>query len=91
MRDDLRSTGATASFAASLSMALLAAVALANAGSSASSTQLAFVALVAVAAATLSALLLRISAALLRSHRQATSQKPALVPIPVRERYRRTR
>ena len=91
MRDDLRYAGATASFAASLSMALLAAVALANAGGAASSIQLVFLALVAAAATTVSSLMLRTLAVLLRSHREAASRKPALVPIPVRDRYRRTR
>ena len=91
MRDDLRSTGATASFAASLSMALLAAVALANAGGSASPVQLAFAALVAAVATALSVLLLKISTVRLLSHQKAAARKPALVPIPVRERLRRTR
>lgn len=86
MRDDLTRAGATASFAASLSMALLAAVALANAGGSASAVQLFFGGLVAAAATLLSALLLRVSISRLDSRRRAILRMLAAIPIHVRER-----
>lgn len=93
MRDDLRHTGATASFAASLSMALLAAAALANAGGLVSPVQLIFVVVLSIAATAMSVLLLRFSTVARHSQREAAFRRPALVPVRavrVRERLRRT-
>ena len=70
-------------------MALLAAVALANAGGSASTIHFLFSALVAAAATVLSVLLLRVSASRLEAHRRASERKLARIPIRVEERQRR--
>jgi hypothetical protein len=91
VRDDLSYKGATASFIASLSMALLAAVALANAGGSTPAIQLIFAAIVAVTATAMSGLLLRVSMELLHARRAAASRKLVPVPIRVRERTRARR
>lgn len=91
MRDDLSYAGATASFIASLSMALLAAVALANAGGSAWDVRQTFGVLVAIAATSLSVLFLRASVNRLNSHRKAASRKLAPVPIQTKERVRARR
>lgn len=88
VRDDLTGAGATASFAASLSMALLAAVALANAGGSASTIFIVFSAVVAAAATMLSVLLLRVSISSVEARRRVSSRKLAPVPIRVKERRR---
>lgn len=91
MRDDLTVAGATASFAVSLSMALLAAVALANAGGSALTISTIFSVLVAATATMLSALLLRASMSLMEARRRGASRKLAPIPVRARERVRRDR